>query len=442
MNRRRKSFPEETARIRDITVDGRGIAETDGKTAFIDGAITGETIKFRRSRSHSNYDEALLLEVLEPSTDRITPACEYFGQCGGCALQHLDYGAQLTLKQQSLLQALQRIANVTPTTVLPPLAGRPFGYRRRARLGARVVEKKGRLLLGFREKRDSCVTDMASCATLEPELSRLIPGLTKLVDSLHIRNRVPQIEMSKGDNAISLVIRVLDAPGVEDRRLMQQFVAAECVQVWLQPGGPASIEPLEPGSQPDDLWYALPDYDIQLAFGPLDFIQVNQDMNQRMITQAMQLAVPQPHERVLDLFCGIGNFSLALARLAGEVVGIELDPAMVRKAQSNAERNKLTNAHFHAVDLAAADVLSDRWGKDFDLVVIDPPRAGAQEVLPHVAATGARRILYVSCHPGTLARDAGILCSTYGYKLSAAGAMDMFPQTSHVEAMALFERDG
>jgi 23S rRNA (uracil1939-C5)-methyltransferase len=223
--------------------------------------------------------------------------------------------------------------------------------------------------------------------------------------------------------------------------LLQQFAAAERVQVWLQPGGPASIEPLEPGSQPDDLWYALPDYDIQLAFGPLDFIQVNQDMNQRMITQAMQLAVPQSHERVLDLFCGIGNFSLALARLAGEVVGIELDPAMVRKAQSNAERNKLTNARFHAVDLAAADVLGDRWGKDFDLVVIDPPRAGAQEVLPQVAATGARRILYVSCHPGTLARDAGILCSAYGYKLSAAGAMDMFPQTSHVEAMALFERD-
>jgi len=440
MSRRRKQFAEETSRIRDMTVDGRGIAETTGKSAFVEGALTGEVVRFQRHRPHSNYDEALLLEVSEQSPDRIGAPCEFFGQCGGCSLQHLGYTAQLALKQQSLLQALQRIGNVIPTTILEPLAGRPYAYRRRARLGARVVEKKGRLLLGFREKRNSCITDMNSCATLEPELSRLIPLLTQLLNSLRIRNRVPQIEMSKGDNAISLVIRVLDDPGVDDRNLLQRFAESEGLQVWLQPGGPASIEPLDPGSRPEDLWYALPDFDLRLAFGPLDFIQVNQDMNQRMIAQSMQLARPQSHERVLDLFCGIGNFSLALARLAGEVTGVELDSAMVRKATANALRNKLSNVSFQSLDLASPNALKDGTGKGYDLVLIDPPRAGAQEVLAQIAETGAERILYVSCHPGTLARDAGILCSTYDYRLSAAGAMDMFPQTSHVEAMALFER--
>jgi len=440
VSRRRKQFAEETGHIRDMTVDGRGIAEAPGKSAFVDGALTGETVRFQRHRPHSNYDEALLLEVIEKSANRVNPPCDYFGQCGGCALQHLSYAAQLALKQQSLLQALQRIGNVTPAIVLEPLAGRPYAYRRRARLGARVVEKKGRLLLGFREKRNSCITDMTACATLEPELGRLIPLLTQLLNSLQIRNRVPQIEMSKGDNAISLVIRVLDEPGVDDRNLLQAFADSEEVQVWLQPGGPSSIEPLIPDSQPEELWYALPDFDLRLAFGPLDFIQVNQDMNQRMIAQAMQLARPQSHERVLDLFCGIGNFSLALARLAGEVAGVELDSAMVRKAESNASRNGLSNVSFQALDLANPNALQDKSGKTYDLVLIDPPRAGAQEVLPQVAATGAERILYVSCHPGTLARDAGILCSTYDYRLRAAGAMDMFPQTSHVEAMALFER--
>ena len=440
MSRRRKQFPEETGRIRDMTIDGRGIAESTGKSTFVDGALSGERVRFQRHRAHRSYDEAMLLEVIEESSDRVSAPCDFFGQCGGCSLQHLSYAAQLALKQQSLLQALQRIGNVTPATVLEPLAGSPYAYRRRARLGARVVEKKGRLLLGFREKRSSCVTDMDSCATLVPELSRLIPPLTQLLNSLRIRNRVPQIEMSKGDNAISLVIRVLDEPGLEDRNSLERFAESEEVQVWLQSGGPASIEPLIPGSQPENLWYALPDFDLRLAFGPLDFIQVNQDMNQRMIAQSMQLARPQSHERVLDLYCGIGNFSLALARLAGEVTGIELDAAMVRKAELNATRNKLSNVSFRTLDLASVNALQDGSDKTYDLVLIDPPRAGAQEVLSQIAATGVERILYVSCHPGTLARDAGILCSTYDYRLRAAGAMDMFPQTSHVEAMALFER--
>jgi len=440
MSRRRKQFPEETGRIRDMTVDGRGIAEAAGKSIFVDGALSGELVRFQRHRSHRNYDEAMLLEVIEESSQRVSAPCNYFGQCGGCSLQHLSYPDQLALKQESLLQALQRIGNVTPETVLEPLAGSPYAYRRRARLGARVVEKKGRLLLGFREKRNSCITDMKSCATLVPELGRLIPLLTDLLNSLRIRNRVPQVEMSKGDNAISLVVRVLDEPGVDDRKSLQQFAELEQVQIWLQPGGPASIEALSPGSQPEDLWYALPDFDLRLAFGPLDFIQVNQDMNQRMIAQCMQLIHPQPQERVLDLFSGIGNFSLALARHAGEVTGVEIDTAMVRKAELNAQRNKLSNVTFQALDLASPNTLQDRAGRAYDLVLIDPPRAGAQEVLPQIAATGAARILYVSCHPGTLARDAGILCSTYDYHLRAAGAMDMFPQTSHVEAMALFEK--
>jgi 23S rRNA (uracil1939-C5)-methyltransferase len=440
VSRRLKDQPPELAAIRDVTLDGYGVADTEGKSVFVDGAITGETVRFRRQRKQKKYDEAMLLELVSKSPDRVDPPCSNFGVCGGCTLQHMSAPAQLDLKQQSLLQSLQRIGNVMPETVLEPLAGRPLGYRRRARLGARYVDKKNRVLVGFRERRSSRVADMQSCETLKPELAALIPGLSDLVSSLSIARHVPQIELSMGDDAIALVFRILSPLSKRDRELLRAFGNEHRVQVLLQPGGPGTVAPLEADTPAADLHYELPDFGLSLVFGPLDFIQVNQDMNRRMVAKALELARPQPTDRVLDLFCGIGNFTLPLATRAGQVIGIELDAAMVAKARANAERNGIQNAAFHAADLAADDIDYPWWGGGFDLVIIDPPRAGAEAVLPQIARTGANRIVYVSCHPGSLARDAGILVSQHGYHLRAAGAMDMFPQTGHVEAIALFER--
>lgn len=439
MGRRLKDQPVEVAVIRDTTLDGYGVADTDGKSVFVDGAISGETVRFRRQRKRKNYDEADLIELVSESADRVQPPCANFGTCGGCTLQHMNASAQLNLKQASLIQALQRIGNVVPDTILEPLAGRAFGYRRRARLGARFVDKKHRTLVGFRERRSSRVADMQTCETLKPELAALLPGLNELVGSLSIARKVPQIELSMGDNAISLVVRVLSPPSQRDRELLRVFAAEYAVQVLLQPGGPETVAPLDGTAAQVELQYALPDFDLALAFGPLDFIQVNQDMNRRMVAKAIELAQPGENDRVLDLFCGIGNFTLPMARHAREVVGVELDPAMVAKARANADRNGIGNARFHAADLAANDIDYPWWGDGFDIVCIDPPRAGAEAVLPQIARSGASRILYVSCHPGSLARDAGVLVSQYGYRLRSAGAMDMFPQTGHVEAIALFE---
>ena len=440
--RKAEDRPIETAVIRDLTTDGRGVTEIDGKAIFVDAAIRGELVSFRRQKQRKKFDEAELIEVIEASPDRVEAPCKYFSICGGCSLQHINPKAQLSVKQDALMQALERIGGLQPDKVLPPLAGQPLGYRRRARLGAKLVEKKGRVLVGFREKRKPYIADMLSCETLEPRLGALIEPLTELIESLSIKRQLPQIEMSLGDAVMSLVFRVLQSPSANDCLLLQTFGERFEADIWLQTGGPGTLAPLHSDKLPQPLWYALPDFNLRLEFGPLDFIQVNQDMNLRMISQALALVGSLEGKHVLDLFCGIGNFSLPLATRAASVTGIELEQSMVEKAQANAAANGIKNAEFFAADLSRTDTLPVLQGEDksFDLIVLDPPRAGALEVLPQVAATGAPQILYVSCHSGSLARDAGILVHEYGYRLKSAGAMDMFPQTSHVEAMALFER--
>lgn len=442
MGRRRRSMadmPVESGVISDQSSDGRGVIKTDDKTVFVDAAITGELVSFRRMRRKRNYDEAELITVQQASADRVEPACTYFNYCGGCSLQHLSSGAQLAFKQHALVEALERIGGVSPETLLEPLAGRPLHYRRRARMGAKLVDKKGRVLVGFREKRKPYIADMLSCETLTECLGDLIQPLSELIASLSISRQVPQIEMSQGDESVSLVFRVLENPSAADLSLLQEFAAAHQASVWLQTGGPQTVARLD--DSPDfPLFYDLPEFDLRMDFGPLDFIQVNQDMNRLMISQALGLLGDLQGMRVMDLFCGIGNFSLPLARNAASVVGVELDQVMVAKAGRNAAANAIDNAEFVAADLSKPDGLPPALSSAFDLVVLDPPRAGAQEVLDKVSASGAGRILYVSCHPGSLARDAGILASEHGYTLKSAGAMDMFPQTSHVEAMALFER--
>jgi 23S rRNA (uracil1939-C5)-methyltransferase len=369
---------------------------------------------------------------------RVTPRCRHFGTCGGCSLQHLAPKAQLDFKQRQLLENLTRIGQVTPQRVLEPLAGPVWNYRRRARLGVKHVARKGRVLVGFRERSAPYVADLVECPVLEAPVDRLLEPLAALIDGLSIASRVPQIEVAVAPPDTALVLRVLDPPGAADRDRLAEFERDYAVRLYLQPGGPETVTPLTVGKP--QLAYRLPDQQLSISFEPTDFIQVNATLNQAMIDHALTALAPRPTDAVLDLFCGLGNFSLPLACRSRRVVGVEGAEELVARARANAEANGIDNAEFHRADLMTP-VEGAAWARNrYDLALLDPPRAGAREILPTVVASGARRIVYVSCHPGSLARDAGLLVSEHGYTLAAAGVMDMFPHTNHVEAIAVFER--
>jgi 23S rRNA (uracil1939-C5)-methyltransferase len=431
--------PAEIADVLDVTLEGAGVvAVPGGKRVLVPGALAGEQIRFRRERRRRNFDEGVLLEVLRPSLQRAVPACEYFSRCGGCSLQHLESAAQLAMKQASLLDSLERIGKVRPKQILAPISAAAWGYRRRARLAVRHVAKKGRVLVGFREREQPRVVDMLSCQTMHPAVSRLLPALSELVGALSIRARLPQIEVTVADNATALVLRVLDPPAAGDMEVLRGFALRHAVRIYLQSAGPESVVALDPSQVDEDLCYGIPAWGLSLRFGPVDFIQVHPEVNLRMIDQAIELLEPVATDRVLDLYCGMGNFTLPLARCAGEVIGIEGARPAIERARQNATAAGLANTRFIEADLSGAGA-EGAWTREaFDLVLLDPPRTGAAELLPALAGVGARRIVYVSCHPGTLARDAGLLVAAHGYRLLAAGVMDMFPQTSHVESMALF----
>lgn len=440
--RGRANAPVETGDVVDTLPDGRGVLRADGKAVFVEGALAGERVSFRRVRRRRSFDEAALVEVLDASAERIEPRCAYFGTCGGCTLQHLSAQSQRDLKQRVLLDNLARLGDVRPGRVLEPVAGPAWGYRRKARLAVRDVPGKGRVLVGFRERHKPYVTDMRRCPVLHPDVGERLEALSMLLGELGLRDRIPQIEVGIGDAGGALVFRVLDTPAAADVERLRAFQAATGLQVLLQPAGPDSVTPLPGDPPPPELAYRLAAYDAEIRFRPADFVQVNGVVNAALVERAVGLLAPAPKHRVLDLFCGLGNFSLPLARHAGHVLGIEGDPAMVARARANAARSGLVNLDFAAVDLAAPDALAGHAAGGFDAVLIDPPRTGADAVLADVAGTGAARIVYVSCHPGTLARDAGRLVHGLGYRLEAAGIVDMFPQTSHVESLALFIRDG
>lgn len=429
-----------TAHIESLTHEGHGVAHVDGKAVFIEGALPGETVLYRTLNRGKSYDLGRMIEIIEPSLDRVTPRCRYFGVCGGCSLQHLRAAAQLPAKQQILRDNLTRIGKVEPESWLPALDGPHWGYRRRARLGARLVQKKGGVIVGFREKRTAYLTALASCDVLHPRVSALLPALRNLIAALSTPNRVPQIEVAVGDNATAFVFRHLVPLTTDDDVRLADFGRQHDIQIFRQPGRPDQLVPVWPEG-PAPLVYRLPDENVELEFAPADFIQVNAELNQRMVTRALELLDPQPGESVLDLFCGLGNFTLPLARRAGRVLGIEADAALIEKAQRNARHNQIQNAQFRLADLYSTET-PNPWGAErFDKWLLDPPRTGAVEVVKRLPAEGGpRRILYVSCNPGTLARDSEVLVHTKGYRLAAAGVMDMFPQTSHIEAMALFER--
>jgi 23S rRNA (uracil1939-C5)-methyltransferase len=406
---------------------------------FVAGALAGERVRLRFTGKHRHYDEALVEEVLSASPQRVTPRCPHFGVCGGCVLQHLDASAQILAKQRVLLENLERIGKVQPRHVLAPLTDTPWGYRRKARLSVKFVEKKGRVLVGFRERNGRYVADIQHCDVLHPAVGEHIGELVALIETLDGKRDIPQIEVAAGDDLVALIFRHLQPLSQHDIDALVEFGKTQQLGIYLQPGGIDSVAPLWP--QDARLSFSVPAYDVELEFQPLDFIQVNAGMNRRMIDHALSLLDPQSTDRVLDLFCGLGNFTLPLARRAAHVTGVEGEAGLVRRAGENARRNGIENADFFSADLAA-DQRATPWAKAaWDLLLLDPPRSGAAEVLEYLPKRGVRRVVYVACHPGSLARDAATLVQNHGFSLISAGVMDMFPHTAHVESIALFERE-
>lgn len=439
--RRRPRLPEGefTASVETMSHDGRGVARVDGKATFIWGSLPGETVTFRYLSRRRQHDEGVVVGVSEPAKDRVTPRCTAFGVCGGCSLQHQDTDAQIAAKQQVLLDNLVQIGGVSPDVVLPPIKNAsPWGYRRKARLGVKDVLRKGRVLVGFRERGSSLVADISSCQVLHPRVGERIEALRGLIESLGVRRQLPQIEMAMDDAQCVLILRLLEPLSADDEQALLAFAACNDVVFYTQTGGPDTVMPLR---EPVELAYRLPDFNLQLRFGPSDFTQVNTDINRKMVARAVELLDLAPHDRVLDLFCGIGNFTLPIARTASAVIGVEGDAGLVERARSNARRNGLDDVRFFTADLYG-ELAAEPWMRQrFDKALLDPPRSGALQILPLLSRLGVRRLVYVSCYPGTLARDAGELVNSQGYRLVSAGVMDMFPHTAHVESIALFEKD-
>jgi 23S rRNA (uracil1939-C5)-methyltransferase len=431
----------ETATILSVTHDGRGIADTSGKKVFVTGALEGEEVRFLRRKSRRKFDEAELLDVISASPERMDARCAVFGRCGGCALQHVSVEQQRAIKSATLKDNLERIGGVAPGRWLEPLIGPAWSYRRRARLAVKDVSAKGRVLVGFRERHAPFITDMHRCEVLAAPLGTLIDPLSETVGRLSIRARLPQVEVAVADNATALVFRVLDPPASGDLDVLRGFGGEHGLRIYLQPGGPDSLRLLHPAGGVEPLCYRLPEFDVRIEFEPVDFVQVNGEINQAMVGRAIELLEPGPQDSVLDLFCGIGNFSLPLARRCGEVLGVEGEAALVQRAAANAAGNAIGNARFRQADLAAIDG-SEQWLQGpWDRLLLDPARSGAAEVVRHIARIDPSRIVYVSCHPGTLARDAGVLVNEAGYTLEAAGIIDMFPHTAHVESIAVFKNN-
>ena len=435
-HRRRKSLPEGLfeAEVGDIAEDGRGVARIEGKVVFVADALPGERVRFRYTARHRDADEGQVEEVLQASPDRVTPPCAHFGLCGGCSLQHLAPAAQVTLKQRQLVETLRRVGHVEAEEIAPALTGPTTGYRRRARLGVKWVEKRAQALVGFRERASPLLAAIESCVVLDPRVGLKLRVLGEAIAQLDIRRQLPQIELACAE-PVALVLRVMEPPSARDRERLLALARDQGFDLYLQTGGPASITPLDPPAQRLD--YSPDGSADRLQFRPTDFIQINAAVSQQSVRQALDWLAPRSGERVLELFCGLGNFSIPLARRGAVVTAVEGDTGLVERARANAERLGLSIG-FHAADLFQPSKDADWFTPRFDTVLLDPPRAGAEAMMPLIAARRPARILYVSCHPATLARDAGRLVNEFGYRLQRAGVMDMFPHTAHVESMALF----
>ena len=442
MSRARKHISEAPvfAHIESLDHEGRGVARVAGKLVFIDGGLPGEQVMFRYRRCRRQFDEGSVVDVLKPSSDRVQPRCPHFGACGGCSLQHLHPGAQLRFKEARLLQKLAHEGGGEPEDLLPAVSGCSWGYRRKARLGARYVAKKGRVLVGFREKGSSFVADLSRCDILNPAIGEHLPSLKRVVGALEACRQIPQVEVAVGDDSVALVFRHLAPLSDSDCETLRGFAVRHGFRIYLQSGGPDTVTLLHPQDGDQRLGYRLVDWNVEIRFHPTDFAQVNTEMNGRMVAQALDLLDVRSQDRVLDLFCGLGNFTLPLARQAARVVGVESELGLVQRARENARHNGIRNAEFLAQDLSDTGA-GDVWRWDgYDKLLLDPPRSGASAIVSAMRAPYPKRVVYVSCNSETFARDAGELVRRHGYRLSSAGVVDMFPHTSHAESIALFKQ--
>ena len=449
MARRRRKRKQLDKTPREINIssmahDGRGVGRDDeGKVVFVDYALPGEKVVFVPVENRKSFLFGSTIEVLEKSEHRVDPSCEVFGQCGGCVLQHLDENVQIKYKQEQLLENFKKIGSVQPESLLEPMTSKSWGYRRRARLGAKFVPKKGGMIVGFRERNSSFIQPTKQCEVLYPEVSAMLPSLRDTLEQISCNDRIPQVEISVADNATVMILRHLETLVQNDLDLLTAFAKKNNVQLFLQPGNLKTVHPLYP-KNPDALFYEFPEFDIKVEFLPTDFIQVNGGINDQLVSQAINLLDIQSDDRVLDLFCGVGNFTLPLARKAHSVVGVEGDLALVERANHNTKLNQLDNLEFHFGDLFKEEMNAESHGdwmqSKFDKILLDPPRSGAAEMIKRLPDFGASKVVYVSCGPATLARDAGVMVNQHGYKLTQAGVIDMFPHTAHVESIAVFER--
>lgn len=441
----RKILTQHKVIIESVDFEGKGIARIDGKTTFIEGVLTGEEVLIEITKRKANFDKAKVVEIIKKSDKRVNPECPNFGVCGGCSMQHISFDEQIRIKQQVLIDNLKHIGDVSPEQVLVPLEGISWGYRYRARLSARYVAKKGGVLVGFREKAAPYVVDMNQCLVLPPHVSQLITPLRQFIGSMTIKERVPQIEVAVGDKITVLVIRNMESLADSDEEIAKSFVDKYSttlypVQIWLQPKGPDSCYPFYP-KDAVGLSYNLTRFKIDMPYYPSEFTQVNPFINEEMVNLAVDLLAPESNEIIADFFCGIGNFTLPIAKYAKQVTGIEGSDILVKRALENAKHNQLEQkVTYNVSNLFQID---SNWltqlGK-FDKWLIDPPRDGAYELVKAIThANAPKRIVYVSCNPATLARDANVLVNTHGYRLVKAGVMNMFPHTSHVESIAFFE---
>ncbi len=439
--RRRKQLPTEPVEteIKSLSHDGRGVTHLEGKVHFIDGALPGEKISFIYTNSRRDFAEGRVDKVLTASPVRVEPRCEYFGVCGGCSWQHVSEAAQIIEKERLLQEQFRRIGKIESFELWPRLTGPVWGYRHKARLGVKNVEKKGRVLVGFREKRSAFVADIKSCPVLHPSVGEKLELFSELIGTLSVRSKLPQIEVAVGEGRVILVLRILEDATPDDLIKLAKFGEREGFEICLQRGGPNTVVTIDGGPIPE-LSYSLPNESVSFSFLATDFTQVNPEINRKMIRRVVEAFDPSPEDRILDLFCGLGNFTLPLARKAGEVVGVEGSDVLVKRAAENAKKNGLNNVRFYAADLFKS-LEGERWASEtFTKVLLDPSRAGAKEVIEKLPELGVKTVVYVSCNPATLARDADILVHELGYRLVKAGVMDMFPHTAHVESIALFEK--
>ncbi|MBI0408450.1 MAG: 23S rRNA (uracil(1939)-C(5))-methyltransferase RlmD [Nitrosomonadaceae bacterium] len=428
--------------VESLDQEGRGVAHSEGKVIFIEGALPGELVTYSPYRKKPSFELAQVNKVLKTGSLRVNPRCNYFGICGGCSLQHMDDRAQVAAKQRVLESDLKHIGKVESEIILPAVYGSAWGYRYRARMSVRYVAKKGGVLVGFHEKRSSFVADMQSCEVMPPRISALIGPLRELIGSISLRERLPQVEVSLGEAVDVLVLRIMDPLTDQDKSLLKAFADTHTVQFFLQTKGPETAYPFYPIGSPE-LNYTLPEFGIVMPFHPTEFTQVNPAMNRILVRRALSLLGPLKGDRIADLFCGLGNFTLPIARSGARVMGYEGSSNMVRRAGENAERNQLSgNTNFSEKNLFEIDAAWLQGEGVFNKLLLDPPRDGAFAVVNSLGEgdSAPTRIVYVSCNPATLSRDAGVLVHAKGYQLKAVGVVNMFPHTSHIESIALFEK--